>query len=65
MRFELVIADDEIPQIVRDGELFARALTARDGRIIVSELNAGAAGMRNEIIDAVTDAIEQAFEGRE
>lgn len=65
MRFELVIADDEIPQIVRDGELFARALTPRDGRIIVDELNAGAAGMRNEIIDAVTDAIEQAFEDRE
>lgn len=64
MTFSLVMSEDGLPEIFQDGTPFARALTERDGKIIVDELNAGAAGMRDQIIDAVTDAIEQAFEGR-
>ena len=64
MTFALVMSEDGLPEIFRDDVPFARALTERDGKIIVDELNAGAAGMRDEIISAVTDAIEQAFEGK-
>lgn len=64
MTFSLVMSEDGLPEIFRDDVLFARALTERDGKIIVDELNAGAAGMRDQLISAVTDAIEEAFEDK-
>lgn len=64
MKFELVMSDDDIPQIMRGDTLFARALTRRDAQVIVDALNDGAAGMRDQILSAVTDAIEEAFEDK-
>lgn len=62
--FSLVISEDDLPVIYKDDMPFARALTERDGKKIVDELNIGSAGMRDRLIDAMTDVIEQAFEER-
>jgi hypothetical protein len=56
---------DEIPMIVGDdSQLLGRALTRKDGEAIVAVLNEfGSSALRQRILDAVGDAIEECFDG--
>lgn len=60
---------EDLPTIVR-GKMgqdidatIGRALTQKDGEAIVAELNrAGTEGLRDRVLTAVNDAIEEAFD---
>lgn len=56
--------EDGIVTIMIGEDRLGRALTEKDGHAIVQALNdAGAgAGMRDKLIEGITDLIEQAFE---
>lgn len=65
MSYSLIMSDDGLPLIVRGPELetIGRALTRADGEQIVEELNcAGAAALRDKLLAAVEDAIENCFD---
>jgi hypothetical protein len=68
MRYEVSVDDEDgFAHIIRsgDGEVIGRGLTKRDAERICEELNsagAAAAVLRDRLLDAVTDAIEEAFE---
>lgn len=58
------MSEDDLPTIVRGDETIGRALTPRDGQALVDELNHSRSpdGLRDQLLSAVTDAIEEAFE---
>ena len=65
MKFDLVMTDDDIPTIMRGAETIGRALTKRDGAAIVDVLNSLSTDLRDQILSAVSDAIEGCFDGTE
>lgn len=64
MKYQMLIGPDELPTISSaDGRFVAQALTKRNGELIVEELNRLSGALRERLLDAVTDAIENCFEG--
>jgi hypothetical protein len=67
MQYHCVMSEDGLPLVVMGKEgsetTIGRALTKNDGEAIAEELNrAGTAALRDNILSAVTDAIEEVFE---
>jgi len=68
-RYCCILAPDDIATIYAgagaDSVAVGRALTKKDGDAIAVELNrAGTDAMREAVLSAVNDAIEEVFEGR-
>lgn len=72
-RYHATMSPDELPTIVRgrigdEGDVVGRALTPGDCKAIVAELNRledlHNDALREVLLSEVTDAIENAFEGR-
>lgn len=63
--YRVEMTDDDLAEIVDEtGVAIGRALTKRDGEAIVEVLNGGAAArLRENILSAVSDAIEECFDG--
>ena len=64
MPYTLIMSDEDLPEIYNGHELIARAMTKRDGLVIVDLLNGAISGMRDQLLTEITDVIETAFEAR-
>lgn len=60
--FELIMSEDDLPEIYRGNELIARAMTKRDGTVLVDLLNGTISGLRDRLLDELNDAVENCFE---
>lgn len=68
MKYHCVMSEDGLSLVVlgnigSETTTIGRALTKKDGEAIAAELNrAGTAALRDNLLSAVTDAIEEVFE---